>query len=464
MNKNLNHIENLFDKARNQKPKTSFEETSGQFLNDLKAGKISNLSQGKAKLFNFKNFIMLSFVSVTVISALIFFNSNKPLEKEEIIVSIEKEVINSPIETIVIQNKDFIVESITIDEKVIQTTTSTYNNQISDSIIVSTESIIDNNRPVYIAELKSVIKRRQDSVYRFPKLTQEQVEANYKQKKLMIKQLNKLDKKKYAYIPSGSYDYKGKSISVQAFHMQTTEVTVLEYRTFLFDLLIQDRKEEFIKAKPDQTKWREVNGNKSVYLEPMVEHYFSHPAYNDYPVNNVSREGAEIYCSWLTIEASKSRNDKKPMLNDIRIPSDYEWMLAAKGGDDNRASFPWKTSSVKNDKNCYLANYKPVTDSILNKETGLYEECLGCNWWIADGAFYTAKVDSYLPNDYGLYCMSGNLAEMVVNSEDKTPGTKGGSWTSDLQELEIEGVDRFNGVIEPEVNIGFRVVMSYLNQ
>ena len=55
---------------------------------------------------------MLSFVSVTVISALIFFNSNKPLEKEEIIVSIEKEVINSPIETIVIQNKDFIAESI----------------------------------------------------------------------------------------------------------------------------------------------------------------------------------------------------------------------------------------------------------------------------------------------------------------------------------------------------------------
>ena len=461
MNKNLNHIENLFDKARNQKPKTSFEETSGQFLNDVKAGKISNLSQGKAKLFNFKNFIMLSFVSVTVISALIFFNSNKPLEKEEIIVSIEKEVINSPIETIVIQNKDFIVESITIDEKVIQTTTSTYNNQISDSIIVSTESIIDNNRPVYIAELKSVIKRRQDSAYRSPKLTQEQIEANYKQKKLMIKQLNKLDKKKYAYIPSGSYDYKGKSISVQAFHMQTTEVTVLEYRTFLFDLLIQDRKEEFIKAKPDQTKWREVNGNKSVYLEPMVEHYFSHPAYNDYPVNNVSREGAEIYCSWLTIEASKSRNDKKPMLNDIRIPSDYEWILAAKGGDDNKASFPWKTSSIKNDKNCYLANYKPVTDSILNKETGLYEECLGCNWWIADGAFYTAKVDSYLPNDYGLYCMSGNLAEMVVNWEDKTPRTKGGSWTSDLAELEIFGKDRFIGVIEPEVNIGFRVVFSY---
>ena len=404
---------------------------------------------------------MLSFVSVTVISALIFFNSNKPLEKEEIIVSIEKEVINSPIETIVIQNKDFIVESITIDEKVIQTITSTYNNQISDSIVVSTESIIDNNRPVYIAELKSVIKRRQDSVHRFPKLTQEQVEANYKQKKLMIKQLNKLDKKKYAYIPSGSYDYKGKSISVQAFHMQTTEVTVLEYRTFLFDLLIQDRKEEFIKAKPDQTKWREVNGNKSVYLEPMVEHYFSHPAYNDYPVNNVSREGAEMYCNWLTIEASKSRNDKKPMLNDIRIPSDYEWILAAKGGDDNKASFPWKTSSIKNDKNCYLANYKPVTDSILNKETGLYEECLGCNWWIADGAFYTAKVDSYLPNDYGLYCMSGNLAEMVVNSEDKTPGTKGGSWTSDLAELEIFGKDRFIGVIEPEVNIGFRVVFSY---
>lgn len=28
-----------------------------------------------------------------------------------------------------------------------------------------------------------------------------------------------------------------------------------------------------------------------------------------------------------------------------------------------------------------------------------------------DGGFYTVRADAYWPNDYGLYCMSGNVAE-----------------------------------------------------
>ena len=58
MNKKHNHIDHLFDKARNQQPESSFEETSGQFLNDLEALKISSLTQGVAKSFNFKYLII----------------------------------------------------------------------------------------------------------------------------------------------------------------------------------------------------------------------------------------------------------------------------------------------------------------------------------------------------------------------------------------------------------------------
>jgi formylglycine-generating enzyme required for sulfatase activity len=462
MNKDQNHIDNLFDKARNQQPENSFEETSGQFLNDLEAAKTSSLNQGVAKSFNFKYLIMLSFVSVAILSTVIYFNSNTPVEKEEIIVSIEEEVVNNPIETRVVQNEGFVVESITIKEKFIQTTTSSYNDQVSDSIIVSTESIKDTNRPVYILENIPVFKRKQDSVYRFPKLTKEQIEKTHKQKKQMLKQLNKLDKKKYAYVPGGSYDNKGKSISVQAFHMQTTEVTVLEYRTFIFDLLIQDKKEAFLKAKPDQEQWKLIMGNHQPSMQPMVDHYFSHSAYNLYPVVNISREGAEMYCKWLTIEASKVRKDKKQVLNDARLPSDYEWMFAAKGGEDNTASFPWKTSSIRNEKKCYLANFKPVRDSIYSEEQGKYIKCESSNFFMDDGAFLTAKVDSYLPNDYGLYCMSGNVAEMVINWKDKSSATKGGSWISDLPELMIAGEDKNNGVTEAKAHIGFRVVVTHL--
>ena len=464
MNKDQNHIDSLFDKARNQKPETSFEETSGQFLNDLEAGKTSSLNQGVAKSFNFKNLIMLSFVGVAVISTVIYFNSNTPVDKEEINVSIEEEVVNNSIETIVIKNEGFVVESITIKDEFIQTTISSYNDKISDSIVVTTESIKDANQPADILDNIPVFKRKQDSVYRFPKLTKEQIEKNHKQKKQMLKQLNKLDKKKYAYVPSGSYDNKGKSISVQAFHMQTTEVTVLEYRTFIFDLLIQDRKEEFLKAKPEQEQWKFLMGNNQPSMQPMVDHYFSHSAYNQYPINNISREGAELYCRWLTTEASKVRKDKKEVLNDVRLPSDYEWMLAAKGGEDNMEPFPWKTSSVRNKKNCYLANFKPVRDSIYSEEEEKYIKCVSGNFFMDDGAFLTAKVDSYLPNEYGLYCMSGNVAEMVIKWKDKSSGTKGGSWISDLPELMITGEDKNNGVTVAKAHIGFRVVMSYLNK
>ena len=114
------------------------------------------------------------------------------------------------------------------------------------------------------------------------------------------------------------------------------------------------------------------------------------------------------------------------------------------------------------EKKCYLANFKPVRDSVYSEEKGRFIKCESGNFFMDDGAFHTAKVDSYLPNDYGLYCMSGNVAEMVVNWKNKTPGTKGGSWISDLPELMITGEDKNRGVTEAKAHIGFRVVVSHI--
>ena len=59
-----------------------------------------------------------------------------------------------------IQNEDFAVESITIEDEFIQTTTSIYQDEITDSIVVSKESIKDTNRPAYILENIPVFKRK----------------------------------------------------------------------------------------------------------------------------------------------------------------------------------------------------------------------------------------------------------------------------------------------------------------
>lgn len=498
MNKDQNHIDNLFDKARNQQPETSFEETSGQFLNDLEAGKTSNLTQGVAKSFNFKYLIMLSTISVIVISSIIYFNLDKPTEVVVNTVPIEKEIIESKVEAPLDLNKEIIiVETVTIKEEGVNIVTSTYNALVSDSVIVSMEVFAEKVDLVYLDDVKAVKKKNNDSVYHFPKLTQEQIAATNKQKKIMLRQLNKLDKKKYAYIPSGTFDANGKSVSVQAFYMQTTEVTNLEYRTFLFDLLIHSRKDEFLVAKPDQEKWLTVSGEKHGYSQPMVDMYFWHPAYYEYPVNNISREGAKLYCKWLTIEADKVRKKNKGTLNDVRLPATHEWEIAAIGNSEG-GEFPWGGSSHRNKKGCYLANYRPLTDSMTvwsydgkrynaeNKPVGVIEDDNSVKKDVyimdnigkdsakvkygeyavaADGGFYTVKVNSYLPNGYGLYCMSGNVAEMVVDYENNNASiTKGGGWYSVLDEIRIFGADNYKGLSEANANVGFRVVMSYLNK
>ena len=47
---------------------------------------------------------------------------------------------------------------------------------------------------------------------------------------------------------------------------------------------------------PDTLVWRE----KLAYNEPLVEYYFRHPAYRNYPVVGVTWVQANEYCAWRT--------------------------------------------------------------------------------------------------------------------------------------------------------------------
>ena len=115
---------------------------------------------------------------------------------------------------------------------------------------VITPPLPENPNPVppVVNEIPPVVsftekqKKPEDSAYVFPVLTEDEIKLNHVQKKRMVDQLAKLNKYKYAFIPMGSFIYGKDTFSCQAFYMQTTEVSNLEYRTFLFDLLIQGRK------------------------------------------------------------------------------------------------------------------------------------------------------------------------------------------------------------------------------
>jgi formylglycine-generating enzyme required for sulfatase activity len=309
-------------------------------------------------------------------------------------------------------------------------------------------------------------------------LTPEEVISFRKEKKKMIDDVIKKNNDKYAFIPMGSFLYKKDTFSVQAFYMQTTEVTNLEYRIFLMDLLIQNRSADYLIAKPNQDMWMKKFPDS--FNEPMTNLYFSHPAYDDYPVVNISRKGAEMYCFWLTVEANKIlKENNKPLINDFRIPADIEWACAAKQYD-LQTIYANGLRTLKDAKGKYTVNYMCYSKDqcsfdntmhlfVPKKEITSLTDKEKNPGFIADGGFHTLKSKSYAANKFGLYCMAGNVAEMV-NTFDKTTrksisvGTKGGSWFSCDYYLEIDADDEYSNEIGASPLIGFRPVMTALKK
>lgn len=163
---------------------------------------------------------------------------------------------------------------------------------------------------------------------------------------------------------------------------------------------IKSRKEYIIKQDipvyPDSLCW--VRDYSYAYNEPMAKEYFSHPAFGNYPVVGVSWKQATAFTEWRTIYLNGYLMGKKRSSeSSFRLPTEAQWEWAARGGR-SEAKYPWGGPYIRNEKGCLLANFKPGR--------GNYAE---------DGGLYTVRADSYWPNDFGLYNMSGNVAEWTAS-------------------------------------------------
>jgi formylglycine-generating enzyme required for sulfatase activity len=212
----------------------------------------------------------------------------------------------------------------------------------------------------------------------------------------------------------GTYD-GGKLVSINGFYMSKYEVTNLQYRQFYNDMEPGLTDEEREKIMCDSSGW---TNRPFVYQEPMRTHYFSPPVYNNYPVVNIRHEGALKYCERLQ---QKIQKDNPDFMVEVKLPTRQEWTYAAMGGR-SQAVYPWGQWHLRNKKGGYMCNFKRVQDYqiIKNRKTGLPE----VHVWESSTSFFTAEVKSFYPNDYGMYNMCGNAAEMITEK-----GTcMGGSW------------------------------------
>ena len=156
-----------------------------------------------------------------------------------------------------------------------------------------------------------------------------------------------------------------------------------------------------VNVYPDTLAW--MHDYAYSFNEPYTNDYYSHTAYDDYPVVGVSWKQAVAFTKWRTQEMNKFlRANKQQGTPDFRLPTESEWEYAARGGQD-LSPYPWGGPYTRNNKGCFLANFKPLRGN-----------------YVADGGLKTVKVASYNPNGYGLYDMSGNVAEWTSNAFDES--------------------------------------------
>ncbi len=266
------------------------------------------------------------------------------------------------------------------------------------------------------------------------------------------------------------YDWNSvpRRVTVSSFYMDETEVRNVDYREYIYWLQrvyssdIDPQQKIVANALPDTLVWRDP----MAYNEPYVEYYFRHPTFNQYPVVGVNWLQANDYCLWRTdrvnekklidegiIEMSTdqkganhftteafllglyqptyrepipsldpnkdTRNVKMEdglLLPKYRLPTEAEWEFAAfalKGNTVDelvweRRIYPWNGHNVRNDQP------KSMGQMRANFQRG-NGDMMGVAGSLNDAGSITTPVKSFWPNDYGLYCMAGNVNEWVAD-------------------------------------------------
>jgi len=262
---------------------------------------------------------------------------------------------------------------------------------------------------------------------------------------------------------SNRYNYETKSYEGTVYDQVTGKERKITDRSAF---IMKDK----VNVYPDTLCW--IADFTYSFNEPWTEKYFWHPGFAEYPVVGVDWKQATAFCIWRTqLLNNFLRSKGEPEVMAYRLPSEAEWEYAARGNLEN-SIYPWGGLYTRNDKGCFLANFKPLR--------GRYSD---------DGGAKTMSVASYAPNDFGLYDMAGNVAEWTSSAYDESsysfthdfnptykynalpddPGVlkrkviRGGSWKDVGYYLQC-GTRTYEYQDSAKSYIGFRCVRDYIGE
>jgi formylglycine-generating enzyme required for sulfatase activity len=227
-----------------------------------------------------------------------------------------------------------------------------------------------------------------------------------------------------------------------------TEVTNAQYENFLMDLVKNKAFDYLETCKTSKTDWRSRLPELHRGLSDSIVFRHCHPDEGRAPVQNISQEAARLYCEWITNVYNQSNHKRKDFRRvRFRLPSEAEWEYAATVGHPVNP-YPWEGDRVTNTKGCFLGNFEVSAEKPC-------DECPKGACFDNDGGFFPVMAGTYFPNDFGLYNISGNVAEMVGE-----PGiAKGGSWEDKPEQCKTSSRKTFD---RPSPSIGFRVFMEVI--
>ena len=206
---------------------------------------------------------------------------------------------------------------------------------------------------------------------------------------------------------------------------------------------------EFLNSEGNQLEAKEnwYRMDKYSLIKKSDEIFKPLEGFENHPVNNVSWYGAISYTKWL----SKTTGEN------YRLPTEAEWEYAARGGLKNKG-FVFSGSNTAEEV-AWFSNFAANSKS-------------GWGFKLDKG---TLPVGQKLPNELGLYDMSGNLSEWCYdfyenyytggqNPKGPKYGSlrvlRGGSWDNKSSDCRVSKRNYASPTNRFAVNKGFRVLMD----